>query len=130
LGVELVDPVLDSLLVSRCVCFLERSGAAYDDFFFDWYGGAASEARATEGPRAGVYRGEGWSAAKRALFERAPTSAHRLASAYFGRDAPCSFLIDEVEAIWKPIAEGDDWSRFEAKVADVRSMARLFDRGP
>ena len=31
-------------------------------------------------------------------------------------------LIDEVEAIWAPIAERDDWSRLNAKVAAIRRM--------
>ena len=30
--------------------------------------------------------------------------------------------IDEVESIWAPIAEADDWSRFDAKIAAVREM--------
>ena len=33
-------------------------------------------------------------------------------------------LIDEVEAIWAPIAEGDDWSAFERKLGEI---ARLRD---
>jgi hypothetical protein len=35
---------------------------------------------------------------------------------------PCSMLIDEVEGVWAPIAEADDWSLFEAKVAQIRQM--------
>lgn len=35
---------------------------------------------------------------------------------------PCSMLIEEVEAIWAPIADADDWSRFEAKVAACRNL--------
>ena len=35
---------------------------------------------------------------------------------------PCSMLIDEVEAIWAPIAATDDWSALHAKVATVRAM--------
>lgn len=35
---------------------------------------------------------------------------------------PCSMLIEEVEAIWSPIADADDWSRFEAKVAACRIL--------
>jgi hypothetical protein len=31
-------------------------------------------------------------------------------------------LIEEVEEIWAAIADGDDWSRFEAKIAAVRRM--------
>jgi hypothetical protein len=31
-------------------------------------------------------------------------------------------LIDEVEAIWAPIAERDDWTLLNAKVAAIRTM--------
>ena len=31
-------------------------------------------------------------------------------------------LIDEVEAIWAPIAERDDWSAFETKLTEVALM--------
>jgi K+/H+ antiporter YhaU regulatory subunit KhtT len=33
-------------------------------------------------------------------------------------------LIDEVEAIWEPIAEKDDWTALHAKVAAVRRMGK------
>jgi len=32
-----------------------------------------------------------------------------------------TLLIDEVEAIWKEIAEHDDWAPFEAKIAEIRA---------
>jgi hypothetical protein len=35
---------------------------------------------------------------------------------------PCSLLIDEVESIWAPIADADDWSGLTAKVAAIRAM--------
>jgi uncharacterized protein YdiU (UPF0061 family) len=41
---------------------------------------------------------------------------------YFRRPAPCTMLIDEVEAIWAPIAADDDWSRFDAKLAEIELM--------
>ena len=41
---------------------------------------------------------------------------------YWSDDAPCSMHIDEVEAIWARIAEGDDWSMFDAKVQAIRRM--------
>jgi hypothetical protein len=31
-------------------------------------------------------------------------------------------LIDEVEAIWSPIAAADDWGPFGAKIANIRAM--------
>ncbi len=45
-----------------------------------------------------------------------------------GRDSafwagpPCAMLIDEVEAIWAPIAERDDWRPLHAKVEHIRAM--------
>jgi uncharacterized protein YdiU (UPF0061 family) len=41
---------------------------------------------------------------------------------YWSDPQPCAMLIDEVEAIWAPIAEADDWSRFHAKIAAIRRM--------
>ena len=30
--------------------------------------------------------------------------------------------FDKVEGVWAPIAERDDWSAFEAKLADIAEM--------
>jgi hypothetical protein len=35
-------------------------------------------------------------------------------------------LIDEVEALWAPIAGNDDWSGLDAKLADIRLMANAY----
>ena len=32
-------------------------------------------------------------------------------------------LIDEVEALWAPIADADDWSAFHARLDDIAVMA-------
>lgn len=130
LGVTSLDPVLDSVLVSRCLCFLETSRVGYDRFFFDWYGGRVSESRAKAGAAGAQYGGEKWAAVERELFAREPTHHGRLADAYYARPAPCALLIDEIEAIWAAIAQRDDWAPFEAKVAEIRAFARLHDRGP
>lgn len=39
-------------------------------------------------------------------------------------------LIDEVEAIWEPIAEKDDWTALHAKVAAVRRMGEALGAAP
>ena len=44
------------------------------------------------------------------MISTAPSNPARLNSAYFGRRAPCTMLIDEVETIWAAIADDDDWS--------------------
>jgi hypothetical protein len=39
---------------------------------------------------------------------------------------PCTMLINEVEAIWAPIAAGDDWSAFAAKLDQIHVMADAY----
>jgi len=41
---------------------------------------------------------------------------------YWSDDAPCSMLIEEVEAIWAAIAERDDWQPLHNKVNAIRRM--------
>ncbi len=49
---------------------------------------------------------------------------------YWADAAPQSLLIDEVEAIWAPIAEHDDWSAFHAKIAGLRRMGEAHGAPP
>ena len=37
--------------------------------------------------------------------------------------------IEEVESLWSAIAEHDDWTAFEAKVAAVRRMGKAMRAG-
>jgi hypothetical protein len=55
-----------------------------------------------------------------------PLEAGRLAHPYFADAGPCTLLIDEVEALWAPIAEGDDWSALHAKLAAIDRMAEAY----
>jgi hypothetical protein len=47
---------------------------------------------------------------------------------YFAQERPCTMLIDEVEAIWAPIAASDDWSKFDAKLAAIGQMREAYAR--
>lgn len=96
----------------------------WEPFFFDWFGGPASEGRALSGPRADLYRDEAFDDFRRRLAAFEPDRPERLAHPYFAGTEPQEMLHDEVEAIWAPIAEADDWSLFEAKLAAVE-QARL-----
>ena len=49
-------------------------------------------------------------------------SARSLDHDYWARPQPCAMLIDEVEAIWAPIAASDDWSALENKIRDIRQL--------
>jgi uncharacterized protein YdiU (UPF0061 family) len=122
LGFKSAGDDLDAALVDRVFAFLEASRAPFDRFFFDWYGGFASEKRAVESPATAHYRGRAF-AALLELFELyAPADPSRLARPYFQREGPCSMHIDEVERVWQSIAERDDWSAFDAKIAHAREL--------
>ena len=45
----------------------------------------------------------------------------RLANPYFARPEPEELLYDQIEALWAPIAEDDDWSAFRAKLAAIEA---------
>jgi serine/tyrosine/threonine adenylyltransferase len=114
----------DARLVVLAFAFLEESPVGFDRFFFDWFGGATSDARAQSGERGKLYDGERFVAFREAMGEHAPSLPSVLATPYFQADAPCTLLIDEVERVWSAIAERDDWAPFEAKIAQIRAMPR------
>jgi uncharacterized protein YdiU (UPF0061 family) len=131
LGLTPLGDDVDLLLAPRVFAFLEESGVSYDRFFFDWFGGFASEKRAVESSVTRAYRGDRFAAFLELLEVYAPRNVALLANPYFQNPAPESLLIGEVEEIWARIAEADDWSAFEAKVSDIRAMgaATLPSRG-
>jgi serine/tyrosine/threonine adenylyltransferase len=122
LALSPADEAADSVLSKAVFGFLTASQAPFEQFFFDWRGGAASAARAKDSIAASHYTGEAFDAMLRAFEAHEPAPHARLDHAYFRRAEPCSMLIDEVESIWAPIAENDDWRAFEAKLKDIALM--------
>lgn len=110
LGVLPEGPAADRPLAMAVVKALESREASIDRFFFDWRGGI------DPGPQA--YPGEAFRALGAAIAGRERAPSHP----YWSDDSPSSMHIDEVEAIWGAIAERDDWSAFERKVAAIRRM--------
>ena len=91
----------------------------WEPFFFDWFAG--SEARAMAGPRAGLYGGEAFGRFRELLSTRKPNRRERLDHAYFQRTEPEELLYDEIEGLWSAIAERDDWSPLNAKLAAIEA---------
>jgi uncharacterized protein YdiU (UPF0061 family) len=131
LGLRPQSDEADIALVNAAFRALAEGGEAlrWEPFFFDWFGGAASQDRALAGPRADLYGGEAFSRFRELLDAYAPDRPERLAHAYFAGAEPEELLIDEIEAIWTDIAERDDWSRFEAKLAGVGQAAAAMRLG-
>ncbi len=120
----------DGALVRGVLEFLEDARMPYQQFFFDWYGGGESAARAAKSPEGRFYDLSGFAEIRRLLRRYEPLDDVDLEADYFARERPCDMLIDEVEAIWTPIEQDDDWSLLEKKVSAMREMGRALGHMP
>ncbi|MEL6364241.1 MAG: YdiU family protein [Pseudomonadota bacterium] len=119
LGLRRLGDDSDLQFVTDLFAWMRSSGVPFEQVFFDWFCGEASAARAAESPFRSRYDLPEWAPVEAGLRARAPERPERLDHAYFKRERPRTMLIDEVEAIWAPIAEADDWSVFEAALAEI-----------
>lgn len=109
LGVNPVEPASDRALVQAIERAMVASQHSIDKFFFECFGGVMPESY-----------GEGFAELRDLLVRYTPRKPRD--HPYWSDPEPCAMLIDEVEAIWAPIAENDDWSRLENKIAAIRRM--------
>ena len=121
----------DVELVNAAFRALAEGGDAlrWEPFFFDWFGGEASEGRALAGPRAGLYGTEAFLDFRRRLAAFEPDRPDRLADPIFQRPEPEELIIDEVEALWAPIAERDDWAPLYAKLDRIEAARVAYGLG-
>ena len=118
LGVEPLTRESDRELAGALLRALQSREALINRLFFDWRGG--------RDPGEERYPSEPFRALASRLEGRQRIPAHP----YWSDAEPCSMHIDEVEAIWSAIAERDDWSAFEAKIAAIRRMGEaMADKG-
>lgn len=89
----------------------------WEPFFFDWFCG--DEARALASVRGQIYRGEGFIEFRRLVSDHEPDRPERLSDPYFSAPEPEEMLYDQIEALWAPIAQADDWRLFHEKLAAV-----------
>ncbi|MEO8927353.1 MAG: protein adenylyltransferase SelO [Caulobacteraceae bacterium] len=123
LGIAAHAPDAAADLVNAAFRALAEGGEAlrWEPFFFDWFGGPASEARALTGPRAARYVGEAFADFRARLAAFEPDRPERLGSDYFARPEPEELLYDQIETLWSSIADADDWGPFAAKLAGIEA---------
>ena len=126
LGVESLDAERDSTLSRALWTFLSKTKAPFEQTFFDWFGGLASTERTAKSPSKDFYTTDEFVPVREALKDFSPREGANLGHAFFRRTEACSMLIEEVEAIWKPITEHDDWSVFHAKLAAIDDMREAY----
>ena len=127
LGLQSKGVEQDGALAKAVWTFLHESKAPFEQTFFDWYGGDLSTARAKKKPvsRRSMTKHPS-NKFEHALSAFEPAPGLRLDHPYFARQTPCTMLIDEVEALWAPIAAEDNWSSLTTKLGDIRNMAEAY----
>ena len=126
LGLASAGVEADHELAQAWWTFLAGSRTPFEQAFFDWYGGLHSAPRAFASPAAPAYAGAGFALVRDMLAGFRPMPGARLDHPYFAGPQPCTMLIEEVEALWAPIAAADDWSAFEAKLAAIEQMRQAY----
>jgi uncharacterized protein YdiU (UPF0061 family) len=130
LGLKGRDLEQDGAFVTALFGFLAASKAPYEQFFFDWRGGALSAGRAARSPSAELYASEAFGPVADLMEAYGPSDDVNLGHAYFAREKPRSMVIEEMEAIWAPIAERDDWDLFESTLSEIAQMRDAYGITP
>jgi uncharacterized protein YdiU (UPF0061 family) len=112
LGLAPREPERDGALTAAFFTGLQESQAPFERCFFDWRGGRERPGHgAAFQPFRETLRG----------YEPAAPS-----HPYFEGAGPCTMLIGEVEALWAPIAERDDWGPLAEKLAAIEVMRQAY----
>ena len=128
LGLQAPSEAADgAAMLDTMFAFMARRGVSWDGFFHDWFCGRASQDRALSGPRRDLYQGPDFDAWHGWLDRFEPDRPHRLAHSYFAQSEPVSLVIEEVEALWAPIAQSDDWTAFHAKIAQIADLKEALE---
>jgi uncharacterized protein YdiU (UPF0061 family) len=132
LGLESRGAEADTALVNAAFRALADGGEAlrWEPFFFDWFGGEASIERALRGPRAHLYGREPLLDLRRRFADYTPDRPERLSHPVFQRQEPEELIVDEVEGLWSPIAEADDWAPLRAKLARIEAVRQAYALEP
>ena len=129
LGLKTNGTESDTKLLAAYHAFLAERPLSLDQFFFDWYGGAASQERAMNSPASKHYHDGSFRQLRFELENHAPAfPQERLHDPYFRRSSPCTLLLDDIEAIWEAIAQNDNWGPFEDKLRLINIMRVAYGR--
>ena len=107
------DPARDAALARDIFGAAKQSQCGFDQMFHDLYGGKA---------RVDGYDDDCWRPVLETLQAAKPRNPTALDHPHFQSAKAVSMTIDEVEAIWAPIAASDDWSSLSDKITAIHQM--------
>lgn len=100
----------DLTFVFKTFDMLEKSQASFPQFFHDWHGGAGAEPRTRQSINGDVYSSSDFSDWLKIF------SSYESVSEPKDTALVPALLYDQIQALWAPIAEHDDWSKFDLKI--------------
>lgn len=129
LGLEPQGGAADQDFLAAFYGFMGAARPPYERVLFDWRGGVAGAEQARHSPLAALYAGEVFAPLRARIEAYTPLEGCR-AHAYFAGPGPRTMLIEEMEAIWAPIATGDDWSGLDAALDAIAAMGHAYGHTP
>ncbi|WP_374623712.1 protein adenylyltransferase SelO [Devosia sp.] len=127
LGLQSLGVEQDSTLVQELFNVLHETQVPFEQFFFDWRGGDGG--RAMRSPFAAHYRGAAFETLAGLITAHPPAPNANLEHPYFVRETPRTMLIEDMEALWAPIAERDDWRPLYAALGEIEEMREAYSAG-
>jgi uncharacterized protein YdiU (UPF0061 family) len=112
-------------LVAKFFQFQENSKGVFEQIFFDLHSGISNN-RLNRSPQSTIYQGVEFENLKAQLENFEISNLEKSKHAYFIQNKACTVLIDELENIWHHIATNDDWTAFENKLKQIRSIRGIY----
>jgi serine/tyrosine/threonine adenylyltransferase len=126
LGLQPRGTEADADLVTELFTFLHGTRTPFEQFFFDWRGGRLSVERAAASPAAEHYASPAFAPLRALIEKHEPAGDANLGHPYFARPRPRTMLIEEMEALWAPIAEADDWRPLQQALEEIEEMRTAY----
>lgn len=108
-----LEPDLEFL--QALLTWLTERQVGWAQFFHDWFAGRNAGADP-------AYAATDFADIRAGLEARGDANDPRLKHPLFARERPVDLPIEDVEALWAPITENDDWSAFDARLEDIESL--------
>lgn len=125
LGLEPRGSEDDAEFLAAFFAFMTKSRAPYERVYFDWRGGRQRDRT----PLAELYAGDIFTPLRTLIAQYHPSPSASLDHAYFNRHEPRTMWIEDLEALWAPIAAHDDWSVFHRIMGEIAEMGDAYGHG-
>ncbi|NNC36315.1 MAG: YdiU family protein [Acidimicrobiales bacterium] len=102
--------------VMQSLKWLEASQAGLAQFYVDFYGGVNSKKSALKSANKAFYQGEAFNEWLNSL------KHYEACTRQSDQPGPVTLNHDDIETLWAPIAEKDDWSMFVAKLHEIGAL--------